>query len=368
MIAKIYITGVIGATEDTSLLDVIRQFKSYDSPSEVEVIIDSYGGNVDEGKAVFNFLRNQNLPVTTVARTAYSIASYIFFAGDKRLIEANGELMIHNPWIMEMSGEAKDLEKASKELRALEKEFNDFYSSYVNIDSDTIGELLSNETYLDATKSLELNFATGMKETLKAVAYYNPNNNKNSNMNNKQQKNFFALMSDFFKNENTPDVVALILQDENGDEVNFPDLEIDTVPTVGDKAVDSDGKAITGERIMPQLENATVVFDEAGVITEIKPVETEEDETEDTDTSEDDAVAFDEAAFLTKVIDAMESKFSALKKVNEDNVAEINAQMKLLSSDSVDVKKKNVDKTKTKTNNSGLSGSMAALAKLNTKK
>ena len=68
--ATIYINGVIG--EDTKLLDVIRQFKSFSNATEVEVQIDSVGGCVDTGMSIFNYLRNLNTQLTCKIRIQIS--------------------------------------------------------------------------------------------------------------------------------------------------------------------------------------------------------------------------------------------------------------------------------------------------------
>ena len=65
MKAIIFISGIIG--EETSLTDVIRQFKSYEEPTEVEAVIHSEGGNVEQGDAIFEFLNGlkKTMPVMT---------------------------------------------------------------------------------------------------------------------------------------------------------------------------------------------------------------------------------------------------------------------------------------------------------------
>ncbi|MFI8379610.1 Clp protease ClpP [Leeuwenhoekiella sp. NPDC079379] len=285
MEATIYINGVIG--QDTVLLDVIRQFKSFKKPTAVTVVIDSVGGCVDTGMSIYNYLRNLQLPITTVATKAYSIAASIFMAGDERLIAENGDMMIHFPWVDGFSGGADALEGVAKELRAIENDFVDFYSIYTDIDKASIKKLLQNETFLDGSEAMNLGFSTGIKQQLKAVALYNNKEKEEENNMTKSQK-FIKVLNEFFSDK--IEINALEVADANGDIINFPDLETDELPVVktdemeGSKAVDADGKPIEGERI--STDGSVWVFI-AGELIEIKEAVTEEDTVEEEVVTED---------------------------------------------------------------------------------
>lgn len=74
MIGTIYINGVIG--QDTTLIDVIRQVKATKGTTEYLVKIDSVGGYVDAGKAIYDYLKGLDKPVTTYTTKAFSILSF----------------------------------------------------------------------------------------------------------------------------------------------------------------------------------------------------------------------------------------------------------------------------------------------------
>ena len=124
MKATIYISGVIG--KETTLTDVIRQYKSYEDPDEIQAVIHSEGGNVEDGNAIYNYLKTLDLevPVTTVTDKAYSIASKIFAAGSTRIIEDVDEaIMIHFAWANKVSGKAEKLELIAEPLHYVSKIF-----------------------------------------------------------------------------------------------------------------------------------------------------------------------------------------------------------------------------------------------------
>ncbi|WP_048330996.1 Clp protease ClpP [Bizionia psychrotolerans] len=331
--ATIYINGVIG--QDTNLLDVIRQFKSFKSASEVDVIIDSVGGCVDTGMSIFNYLRKLNIPVTTKASKAYSIAASIFMAGDVRIVEeGENRLMVHFPFA-EVTGGSKYLESVSKELKALENDFVKFYSTYTNVDEEAIRNLLENETFLSADEAIDLGLATQIEIPLKAVAYYNSEEEKEQKEMSKT-KLFLKALTEFFGED--AEVKALVIQDANADEINFQDLAEDAEPKVrteeeaGDKAVDIDGKPIEGERILP--DGSTMVF-EAGELIEIKPVEEEVETEEEGETEEEEVVAsaeteIDIEALIAQLETSITAKLSAeLNKENNTLKSEIKALKKI---------------------------------------
>ncbi|WP_431137480.1 Clp protease ClpP [Psychroserpens mesophilus] len=323
----INIQGVIG--EDTTLLDVIRQYKSYKGLTEVEVIINSVGGSVDSGQSIFSYLRNLQIPVTTVAVKAYSVASIVFMAGDVRIVEAGSDrLMIHNPWISNFSGGSDDLIAVSKELKSIENDFIKFYSTYTNIDTDSISQLLKNETFLSADEALEIGLATEVKESLQAVAYYNKEEDKK--IMTKTEK-FINAMNAFFGSDS--DIKALLIQDANGDEISFPDLAETDEPQVGDNAVDADNKPIEGERVT--TDGSTMIF-EAGELKEIIPAESEE-EVEET---EEEVVEEEVAETVAEEVAEEEIDFEAILKVFEEGIlAKIKAENDSLKAEIVAMKK-----------------------------
>ena len=280
-IGTIYITGVIG--EETTLLDVIRQTKAQPTATEFLVKIDSVGGYVDEGFEIYDFLKNLEKPVHTFATQAYSIASVIYMAGERRFVSenANDVLMIHLPW-MEVAGTFDSIEFHNKELKDAENRLVKFYSEAVAINHETIQALLAKETFLNATQCKELGFATEIKSPQKAVAKLN-NKKEETSLMNEIQKTLNAIYNKVkgIKNE-------LVLQDASGEkELVFADLEPTDVAEVGQMAT-VDGEPADGEFIMP--DGSTLVFTK-GELTEIKPKEEAPAEEEKAPENADDAPA-----------------------------------------------------------------------------
>lgn len=279
MKAIIYISGLIG--KETTLVDVIRQYKGYEDPTEVELKIHSEGGDVEEGDKIYNYFDNlkKTIPVNTEATKAYSISAKIFSVGTERVVEdGDKRIMIHFAW-GSAKGKAETFEKVAKVLRGLEDEFATYYSEFLSVDEDTVRGLLDTNTFLSAEEAVELGFATEIKEAVKAVAVYNPNikEEKMTKMSKKTKfQTFVSAAADMFNITEDVQVNALELQDSSGTTIDFPDVEDGENPVVGSVG-NIDGSPVEdGEYIMPSLENKILVFVD-GKVSEIKEAVVEEE-------------------------------------------------------------------------------------------
>jgi len=309
MKAQIFIYGVIG--KDTNLLDVIRQLKSQDNPSEVEVIIDSIGGSVSEGQSIYSYLRNLNLPITTIATRAYSIAATIFMAGDTRLVEDGAsKIMIHFPWA-EVAGHAERLEEVASKLRGIEQEFIQFYSVYTSIDKETIKNLLQKETFLSSQEAVDMGFATEVVVPLQAVALLGDSldDEEEEDNTNKENKNM----------SKETEIQAIVIQDANGVEVNFYELVDGAEPTIGDKA--KIGEQPADGEITSNTGEVWVFVN--GELTEIKPVEEEEVIEEEEEVVVEETVAQEvitEPSQVTEMLERLLNLENKVQALNDEKI------------------------------------------------
>lgn len=133
--------------------------------SVIDVYINSYGGEVAEGLAIYNALKRHKAKIRThVDGFACSIASVIFMAGDERIMPSTSCLMIHNPWTV-TAGNAKELRKQAEDLDIIGECSINAYMEHVNISEDELKELLDNETWLSSKEAVEKGFATEVDES-----------------------------------------------------------------------------------------------------------------------------------------------------------------------------------------------------------
>lgn len=143
-----------------------KKLEELDDVDTIDVYINSYGGEVAEGLAIYNALKRQKAKITThIDGFACSIASVIFMAGDERIMPDTSLLMIHNPWTW-VKGNANDLRKQADDLDKMAECSINAYQEKVNIDKEKIKELLDNETWLSAKDALDMGFATKYDDTV----------------------------------------------------------------------------------------------------------------------------------------------------------------------------------------------------------
>jgi ATP-dependent Clp protease protease subunit len=174
--ADICIFGDITSWEwlesDVSSYTLSKELQELDVDT-INVHINSYGGEVAEGLAIYNTLKNHKATVRTYCDGfACSIASVIFMAGDERIMNEASLLMIHNAW-MYTAGDAEQLRKDADDLDKITQASVAAYMSRVNITEDELKALLDAETWLLPSEALEKGFATSIvaePQTNKAAA------------------------------------------------------------------------------------------------------------------------------------------------------------------------------------------------------
>lgn len=276
-VLKIY--GDIGETDKMmAMFDIIDDTVSskivsdwldeHKDAKEITVKINSRGGDVQEGWAIYDLLTNSGKKIKTVGEgKVYSIATIIFLAGKEREMMKNADGLIHNPYIppYTLAGAygSEDLISIAESLKQEEKKILDFYVEKTGQPEDVLAGYMKEDTKLSAEDMVKLGFATRVIEPVMAFAYIKPT--KFFNMTPQEEKTFMDKVGDKI----TTALQALglsrlpskdqTLKDADGKEMK---LEKETGdPAVGDKCTpDGTFKMTSGDTIVVS----------GGVITEIK--------------------------------------------------------------------------------------------------
>ncbi|WP_462250437.1 ATP-dependent Clp protease proteolytic subunit [Ekhidna sp.] len=278
-VAHIFIKGEIN---ESLYKSIVAQYNVNNDCDEVKCFYDTPGGKVKWGRKIKEFLGSLNKPITAIADgKVMSIATEPFLASDKRLYtQAVGDkdIMIHNPW-GDIRGDADKMEMGARMLREIEDEMSDNYASSTQLSKEEALSLMKEETFLSISKALEIGFIQGeYEQEFQAVAQLDLDNQNTEIMTNEQAVEINEKISGFTKLIKNlmahfkPN--ALLVQDANGTEIDFPDLEDDATPSVGDKA-NVDGESASGEYLLP--DGTTYVFTN-GELSEIKEPADEPDE------------------------------------------------------------------------------------------
>ncbi len=126
---------------------------------DVTVWINSPGGNVFAAAEIYTMLQDYPGAVTVkIASIAASAASVVAMAGSKVLMSPTALLMIHDPATIAM-GNAKDMEKAIDTLNEVKESIINAYTAKCGLSRKKVADLMSNETWMNAKKAVELGFA-----------------------------------------------------------------------------------------------------------------------------------------------------------------------------------------------------------------
>ena len=129
---------------------------------DITVWICSPGGNVFAAAEIYTMLREYSGTVTVkIDSIAASAASVVAMAGDRVLMSPTGMLMIHDPSTIAM-GNSEDMRKAIDVLNEVKESIINAYTAKTKLSHARIANLMSNETWMNAKKAVELGFADGI--------------------------------------------------------------------------------------------------------------------------------------------------------------------------------------------------------------
>lgn len=144
---------------DTSANFFRDQLAQIPDDVEIELHVNSYGGDVKEGIAIYNLLKQHGAHKTCyVDGFAYSIASVICLACDKIIMGLGTSMLIHN-MSMYVYGNAEMLRKCADDLDVLMESNRKIYMTRAkNLTEEELADMMDKETYLTPEQCLEYGF------------------------------------------------------------------------------------------------------------------------------------------------------------------------------------------------------------------
>ena len=200
--ASINIYGDITSWEwfdsDVSSYTLAKEIEGLDV-DVINVFINSYGGEVAEGLAIYNNLKRHNAKIVTYDDGfACSAASIVFMAGDERIMSNSSLLMIHNAW-MWTTGNANELRKQADDLDTITQASINAYLNHINISEEELKQMLDNETWIAPADALEMGFATSII-----------NDSTNKNPSQSVRKTLMGMVSEFQKEADLKNIENLL--------------------------------------------------------------------------------------------------------------------------------------------------------------
>jgi ATP-dependent protease ClpP protease subunit len=217
---NIYIYGEVGkqVTLDSVLKNIDPKYSDY------IVHIHSPGGEVFEGYAIYNAIKNTGKNITVhVEGTCASIATLIAAAGDKIIMNLKSSWMIHSPRVR-TEGTSKDLRNAAGQLDRIETQLIDSWVGRTSLSREQLQEMYDRETLLGPEEAVSLGFADEIQEVLKAVAsadFKKYQNMENTNSIMAAIDKLTKTVTNLFKPKNMNDTLAdgrvVMVESEDGD-------------------------------------------------------------------------------------------------------------------------------------------------------
>ena len=211
--------GGMGVTPDVFALELDRA-----NGEAVEIRINSGGGSVFDGLAIYNLIKDYEGPTTVIVDgLAASIASVIALGADKLVMNEGSFFMIHNPWTIS-GGESKDLRQAADILDKIQSQIVDIYASATGKDEAEIIALMDAETWLNPDEALEMGFAQEIKSGLKIAA---------------------ALKTKYIFNNIPQELISIM--DEKEIKAEVAEVEVEAVELVEDPIAEVEAEEIVAE-------------------------------------------------------------------------------------------------------------------------
>lgn len=146
---------------ETSANTFREELGKYSDVTQINLYINSYGGSVFEGTAIYNQLRRHPARKTVyIDGFACSVASVIAMAGDEVVMPRNALMMVHNMW-MYVQGNAAELRKAADDLDKINEAGREAYLQKAGdkLTPEMIAQMEDDETWLTAEECIQYGLA-----------------------------------------------------------------------------------------------------------------------------------------------------------------------------------------------------------------
>jgi ATP-dependent Clp endopeptidase proteolytic subunit ClpP len=152
--------------------DFARDLKEVNPNDSIELHVNSPGGSVTDGIAIYNLLKNHKSVVNVhIDGLAASMASVIAMAGDTITMPENALMMIHNPWGGAM-GDAEELRKTADVLDKMKTALISAYANKTGKEHEEISALMDSETWMTGAEAVEMGFANQVTDEIQLAASF----------------------------------------------------------------------------------------------------------------------------------------------------------------------------------------------------
>lgn len=211
---------------ETSANHFRDELAKYPNATQINIYINSYGGSVFEGTAIYNQLRRNPAHKTVyIDGFACSVASVIAMAGDEIVMPRNALMMIHNMW-MGAVGNAAELRKAADDLDVINAAGRGAYLAKAGdkLPEEKLIEMMDAETWLTAEDCITYGLADRLADQdadMKNAAEVLKNANLSAQQRIDVQRSLAAQLRELTKTEEKPKEKAEPEKDQKSNKNKF---------------------------------------------------------------------------------------------------------------------------------------------------
>lgn len=158
----------VTAESTIGLIRALRHLELEDPDAPITLYVNSPGGEVQSGLALYDTMQAVSCPVRTVCLgMAASMAAIIFISGDQRDMLPHSRVMIHDPLIGGgIGGSALSVKATADNLMRTRDITAEIIAKHTGMELDQVFELTSSDTYFEAQEALEAHLADSIINSL----------------------------------------------------------------------------------------------------------------------------------------------------------------------------------------------------------
>ncbi len=157
----VFLTGLVDGVLADSVIAQLLYLAGRDPKKEIKIIINSPGGLVDEGLAIYDVMQALEAPISTICvGHAASLGAVLLAAGTKgkRYVMPNARVMIHQV-SGGFSGQATDMKIQMAQIEAIKKLMNGILSKHTGKTPEQVGEDAERDYWMTPKEAVEYGVA-----------------------------------------------------------------------------------------------------------------------------------------------------------------------------------------------------------------
>ena len=160
----IFINGLIDDLTANSIIAQLLFLDSQDPEKEISLYINSSGGSVSAGMAIYDTMRYIKAPVHTIGiGLAASMGALLLASGNKRSVLPHTKVMIHQPLISgDLGGKETDIKILAKDLTNTRTMISEILAKHCNKKVEDIEKDIENDWYMNSKEALKYGICDGI--------------------------------------------------------------------------------------------------------------------------------------------------------------------------------------------------------------